>query len=260
LPIRAIATKQPPAQTIIPIAANAIAPSPLSDNVCYSDNVSYLEQMSPAVLTRSERQERTRAELLAAAARVFARRGYHAASVEEVAAEAGYTTGAVYSNFKGKEQLFLALTDYELEKRVADFRAVAEGAADPTEMEKAASERFAKFIREDPDWPLLYFEFWAYGARNPALREEFTKRRVAIQEVIAKGVERQAAALGVQLPMPAEQIAVGVGALINGLAFERVIDPESVSDDLFGLIVSRLFVGLLSGSANPEAAEEGSGE
>jgi AcrR family transcriptional regulator len=216
--------------------------------------------MSPAVLRRSERQERTRADLLAAAARVFARRGYHAASVEEVAAEAGYTTGAVYSNFKGKEQLFLALTDYELEKRLADFRAVAEGADSPEDIEQAASKRFAKFIREDPDWPLLYFEFWAYGARNPALREEFSKRRVAIQKVIAEGVERQAVELGVQLPMAADQIAVGVGALINGLAFERVIDPDSVSDDLFGLIVSRLFVGLLSTPAKPEGFEEGSPE
>jgi AcrR family transcriptional regulator len=206
--------------------------------------------MSPQVLTRNERQERTRAELLQAAARVFARRGYHGASVEEIAAEAGYTTGAVYSNFKGKEKLFLALTDYELEKRLADFGAVAEAADTPEGIEQAAGERFGKFIREDPDWPLLYFEFWAYGARNPNLREEFSKRRLAIQKVIAEAIERQSASLGLQLPMPAEQIAVGVGALINGMAFERVIDPGSVSDELFGLIVSRLIFGLLSSAGN----------
>ena len=117
-------------------------------------------------------------------------------------------------------------------------------------MEQAASERFGKFVREDPDWPLLYFEFWAYGARNPALREEFSKRRLAIQAVIAQAIERQCAELGLQIPIAAEQIAVGVGALINGLAFERVIDPESVSDQLFGLIVSRLVMGLLNTEAD----------
>jgi hypothetical protein len=45
--------------------------------------------------------------------------------------------------------------------------------------------------------------------------------------------------------MAADEIAVGVGALINGLAFERAIDPDSVSDELFGLIISRLIAGLL---------------
>ncbi len=201
--------------------------------------------MSPQVLTRKERQERTRAKLLAAAARVFARRGYHGATVDEIAAEAGYTTGAVYSNFEGKEQLFLALTDHELEKRRADFRAVFDASDTPEGIEREAANRFGQFIREDPDWPLLYFEFWAYGARNPALREEFTKRRLAIQELIAEGIERRCAELGIEIPMAAEQLAVGVGALINGLAFERAIDPESVSEELFGLIVSRLIVGLL---------------
>ena len=208
--------------------------------------------MVARVLTRKERQERTRAELLKGAARVFARRGYHGASVEEIAAEAGYTTGALYSNFKGKEQLFLALTDYELDKRLADFQAVVDAGASPDDVEQAASERFAKFIREDPDWPLLFFEFWAYAARNEELRKEFRSRRQAIQQVIAVAIERQSAEAGLELPLPAEQIAVGVGALINGLAFERVVDPDSVPDDLFGLIVSRLLAGLLTVPERPE--------
>ena len=77
------------------------------------------------VLTRRERQEQTRELLLDAAAMVFARRGYHEASVEEIASEAGFSTGAVYSNFSGKEELFLALADREVEERIAEIRAVA---------------------------------------------------------------------------------------------------------------------------------------
>ena len=76
--------------------------------------------MKTKVPTRRERQEQTRELLLDAAAMVFARRGYHEASVEEIASEAGFSTGAVYSNFSGKEELFLALADREVEKQVAD--------------------------------------------------------------------------------------------------------------------------------------------
>jgi AcrR family transcriptional regulator len=202
--------------------------------------------MSTEAETRKQRQERTRTELIEAAGRIFARRGYHGAGVEEIAAEAGYSTGAVYSNFKGKEELFLALSDQELEMRLADYRAVVDALDSPEGVEQTASERFGDFIRDDPDWPLLYFEFWAYGARNRKLRSEFVKQRAAEVKVIAEAIERQTAAAGVQLPLPAEQVAVGIGALINGLAFERVLDPDSVPDDLFGLILSRLIVGLLT--------------
>lgn len=202
--------------------------------------------MSNAGESRKQRQERTRSDLIEAAARVFARRGYHGTTVEEVAAGAGYTTGAVYSNFKGKEELFLALNDHELEKRLADYRAVADASASPQGVQQTASDRFGDFIRNDPDWPLLFFEFWAYGARNEALRAEFVKQREAELEIIAEAIRRQTASAGVELPLPPEQVAVGIGALVNGLAFERVLDPDSVPDELFGLILSRLVVGLLS--------------
>jgi AcrR family transcriptional regulator len=202
--------------------------------------------MSSETETRKQRQERTRVELIDAAGRVFARRGFHGAGVEEIAAEAGYTTGAVYSNFDGKEALFLALNEHELEKRLDDYRAVVGGLDSPQGVEDAAGGRFGDFIRDDPDWPLLFFEFWAYGARNRKLRAEFVRQRTAEVKIIAQAVERQTAAAGVELPLPAEQVAVGIGALINGLAFERVLDPDSVPDELFGLIISRLVVGLLT--------------
>lgn len=179
---------------------------------------------------------------------MFAHSGYHAASVEEVAAEAGYTTGAVYSNFKGKEQLFLALQDQELDRRVADYRAVDDAETSPDDLARAATERFAKFVQEDPDWPLLFFEFWAYGARNEQLREQFKEGRERVRGALAEGIERRAAEAGVELPLPAERLAVGIAALINGLAFERVIDPDAVTDELFGLLLSRLLIGLLTPS------------
>lgn len=194
---------------------------------------------------REIKQEQTRARLLEAAAAVFARRGYHVATLEEVAAEAGFTKGAVYSNFESKEALFLALVDQEIAKRVQEIGAVVQ-AAGGGDIEAEAERQFQRFVREEPHWPFLFYEFFAYGARREDLRGEFIKRRRAVHRVIANGIRVQAEQAGFDLPIPAEQIAVAFEALMNGLAFNRVLDPRSVPDGLFGLMMSRLLVGLLS--------------
>src|SRR5919202_3075808 len=98
----------------------------------------------PVETTRNRRelkQERTRAQLLDAAAEVFARRGYHVATLEEVAAEAGYTKGAVYSNFESKEALFLALVDQEIANRVQEIGLVVEAAAAGKDIEAEAERQ-----------------------------------------------------------------------------------------------------------------------
>src|SRR5881227_3486389 len=111
---------------------------------------------------RQAKQERTRWLLLGAAARVFARRGYHVATLEEVAAEAGFTKGAVYSNFESKEALFLALVDQEIAKRVREIGTVVEAGASPEAIEREAERQFQRFIREESHWPLLFYEFFSY--------------------------------------------------------------------------------------------------
>ena len=123
--------------------------------------------------TRQERRAETRERLLEAAARVFAREGYAGASVEEVAGEAGFSTGALYSNFSGKEELFLALLTRNVERvsgRVAD--AVAER---PTVEERAhgAAAEWMRFVEREPDQILLFMEFWAYAVRDPEVRPRF---------------------------------------------------------------------------------------
>jgi AcrR family transcriptional regulator len=190
------------------------------------------------VLTRREKQEHTRQQLLDAAARVFARRGYQQASVEEIAAEAGFTTGAVYSNFAGKEQLFLALADREVESRIGEIRAVAEAAERGEEAGAEAAQQFAHFLESDPRWPLLFYEFWSFGVRNAEIREEFSKRRDAVRDALAETLERVAGQLGFELRFPAPALAAAVSAALNGLAFERAADPDSIPDDVFAEFIS----------------------
>jgi AcrR family transcriptional regulator len=194
--------------------------------------------MVTAVPTRKERQEQTREQLVAAASRVFARRGYHQATVEEIAAEAGFSTGAVYSNFAGKEDLFLALADRQVSERVAEIEAVADAAEREDDAGAEAAAQFRAFLERDPDWPLLFYEFWSLSVRNPNLRGELAKRRDAIRDALADTLERVAAQHGFELRFPPQALATAIAASLNGLAFERAADPDALPDEVFAEFVT----------------------
>jgi AcrR family transcriptional regulator len=196
--------------------------------------------MTSKALTRGERQEQTREQLLDAAATVFARRGYHEASVEEIASEAGFSTGAVYSNFAGKEELFLALADREVEKQVAEIHAVAAGVEAGGEAAAEAGRRFQELLERDRDWPLLFYEFWSFGVRSARIQGEFAKRRQAVQDALAETLDRLATQLGFELRFPAPMLATAIGAILNGLAFERAADPGAISDEVLGEFVAAI--------------------
>jgi AcrR family transcriptional regulator len=196
--------------------------------------------MTTKVLNRRERQEQTRELLLDAAATVFARRGYHEASVEEIASEAGFSTGAVYSNFSGKEELFLALADRQVEHRIAEIRAVGDSVEAGGEAAAEAGRQFQELLKRDRDWPLLFYEFWSFGVRSARIQEEFAKRRQAVQDALAETLDRLAAQLGFELRFPAPMLATAIGATLNGLAFERAADPGAISDEVLGEFVAAI--------------------
>jgi AcrR family transcriptional regulator len=194
--------------------------------------------MVATVLTRKQRQQQTREELVGAAARVFARRGYHRATVEEIAAEAGFSTGAVYSNFDGKEELFLAIADRQVEERVREIVAVADAAEGRGDASAEAADQFRAFLESDPDWPLLFYEFWSLSVRNPELQDELAKRRDAFRDALAETLQRVATELGFELRFPAPALATAIAASLNGLAFERAADPNALPDDVFAEFVT----------------------
>lgn len=190
------------------------------------------------MLTRKERQARTRRELIAAAGRVFARRGYHKATIEEIAAEAGMTSGAIYSNFEGKEELFLAIADAQVESRVAEIQAVGDAAVGDGDAGVEAADQFRAFLESDPDWPLLFYEFWSVSVRDAGLQGELAKRRNAIRDALADTLERVATEHGFELRFPAPALATAIAASLNGLAFERAADPHALPDEVFGEFIT----------------------
>ena len=122
---------------------------------------------------RGERRLITRAQLLDAAERVFARDGLRGASVDAIALEAGYSTGAVYSNFKGKEDLFLTLLEERIDPRLENvYEAVeAELAAGVPPLE--AGRRFVSMLRAERDAFLLLVDFWGQAVRDSAAAARF---------------------------------------------------------------------------------------
>jgi AcrR family transcriptional regulator len=196
-----------------------------------------LSELMATVMSRKETQKKTRERVLSAASKVFASRGYHRATVDEIASEAGFTIGALYSNFAGKEELFLALADRQVEERVAEVAAMGD-AAEGEEPNKDAAEQLRAFLERDPDWPLLFYEFWSLSVRNPELQGELAKRRDAIRDALADTLERVAQRHGFKLRFPAPVLATAIAASLNGLAFERAADPKALPDEVFAEFVT----------------------
>lgn len=205
--------------------------------------------------TRVEKQARTRAELISTAAKVFGRCGYDGASVEEIAERAGYSHGAVYSNFEGKADLFLAVFEEYMAERVRELAetqaALPEGA--PLEARaRALADQWMERLGRDRESVLLHMEFIAHGDRDPELAGPFGTRSAAMREAVARYIEHFAAEEGVELPVPADDLAMVLRALGIGLAIESLVSPEAVRDDLYGDFIELLVTMLRDGgSAEP---------
>jgi len=193
--------------------------------------------------TRVERRARTRAELISTAATVFARRGYKGASVEEIAEEAGYSHGAVYSNFDSKADLFLALFEEYMAERVqelAESQAELPGDAPLEERARALADQWMDRLERDPDSVLLHMEFIAHAGRDPELAGRFGARSAAMREAVSDYISAYGDEAGVELPIAADEMALALRALGIGLAIESLVSPDAVRHDLYGDIVELL--------------------
>ena len=210
--------------------------------------------MSPRRLTRVEQREHTRTCLVQAAAKVFTRRGYDNASLDEVAEEAGFTKGAVYSNFKGKEDLFLATIDAHFEERLASIKRVMQ--EDPGEegIAHAAGMDFMQKLNADPEYFALFFEFWAYAQRNPAVKRKFLPRVQRFRSALAELFEAKSET-GFELEIPTEQLASMLVAMAAGVAMERELDPKAVPDDMYALMLQFFFRGLTADAQQASRVE-----
>lgn len=212
--------------------------------------------------TRAERQARTRAELLSTAAGVFARRGYNGASVEEIAEEAGYSHGAVYSNFESKAELFLAVLEDYMAERAQELAQTQLELGEDAPLEaraRALADQWMERFAKDRESFLLHMEFIANAGRDPATAERFGSRSASLRETISRYISHYAEKEEVELALSADDLALVLRALGIGLAVEALVSPAAVRDEVYGDFVE-LLVKLLreqAGNANAPATRKG---
>jgi AcrR family transcriptional regulator len=171
-----------------------------------------------ARMTRAESQAQTRSQLVATARQMFFEDGYHPTSLEKVADAAGYSKGAVYSNFRNKDELCAAVLD---EIRAERFAEVLELVSQPDRFE--ALRDWAERVIGDPGWTPLEVEFALHARPNEKLRTELAARLANIIQMLANGVE---SAGDLDLKMPSREAATVMLALGFGLGLLRSIDPS----------------------------------
>jgi AcrR family transcriptional regulator len=172
---------------------------------------------------RADRQQQTRDELLAAATRVFGERGFGNASIDEIAAAAGYTSGAIYANFAGKEDLFLSAFERQIARHIREVTEAVDAAGhDEAARTAAGAQQWIDFLDRSPELFLLFVEYWAYAVRDPKRRKAFSERFAAFRETTARMLGRD----------QDDPLAPAVNALVYGIAFQRLAEPDGIDDDL----------------------------
>jgi AcrR family transcriptional regulator len=198
----------------------------------------------PKRLTRKERQAQTRERLLDAAERVFLRRGLQGSSVEEIAAEAGFTRGAFYSNFKSKEELFVELLQSRVYRQYAEMVEEAqEQPGTPRERLRWGIERVRDVQKgEGGRW---LFRLWLECLTQAARDKEFRKLAATFwsgnRAVLAEQTKGTFKEIGRKPPLPAKQIATAMIALDVGLAVQHLVDPDEVPLDSYLPLFDLLF-------------------
>src|SRR4051794_41110628 len=176
---------------------------------------------------KGDKRERTRTALLDAALALTREKGFEQTTLQDVAARAGMTTGAIYGNFKNRDELFMALAVRQWAPIKPSF---APGASFADMMHAVADAVLASIPDRKPA-AIGALTFRAYALRHETVRAAFS-------EEMAKGLAAgatwmQTVFAAEDLPMPAETMVRVINALIEGLLFQRFLTPELMPDEVF---------------------------
>jgi AcrR family transcriptional regulator len=176
-----------------------------------------------ARLTRVEQQRQTHERLLDAARTVFATRGFLAATMDEIAAEAGYTRGAVYKHFGGKEGLWLAIMDALAQTHL---ELLDEALTKATDQQGLVQALTPNTNGDGARWGVATAEFVAAVAARPETAAAVVAAQRRHEEQIAAVLGRHCGRLGVRPALPLPDVVVLLGATAGGLILRRGMDPE----------------------------------
>ena len=175
---------------------------------------------------------------------VFSDRGMERASIDDVAEHAGFTKGAFYANFESKEQLFLAMLEENFAARLEEIDRALSTEEGPEAQARQAGLDFHRFLEFSDEWERLFFEFAAYAARNDEFRVELVARYRMLRDRVAEMMDRRAREIDVEPPFALTELALMTFVMANGVALERLLEPDAVSDDLYATMLEIFFTGL----------------
>jgi AcrR family transcriptional regulator len=176
-------------------------------------------------LNRAEQNERNRALVLAAARQVFLARGYHAATLDEIADEAGFSRGVVQSRFGNKADLFLALLEERITERAAENKRLAEGRSGAAGTH-VLREHAVRRNRAELDWGLLLIEFRVHAARDPDLSRRYAALHARTRQALAGVITELYRRAGQPPPFPPAEMAQMILAIEAGIRLEQAGEPE----------------------------------
>jgi AcrR family transcriptional regulator len=197
---------------------------------------------APKRFSRAEQTKRNRALLLSAAREVFMARGYHGATLEQIAEEAGFSKGVVYSQFDSKADLFLSLLEARIEQRSAKNATLLRADAGKTGI-GALTGQLNRVDRAEADWLLLVAEFRIHAARDPELNGRYAALHARTIEGLSQGFAAVADRSGFSLPFPPRQMAEIALALEYGAFLEQAANPDALSGPRLGELLARLLGG-----------------
>ncbi|GAA1481156.1 TetR/AcrR family transcriptional regulator [Gordonia sinesedis] len=175
--------------------------------------------------TRAERQAATRSDILAVARRRFLDQGYAATSLDDIAEEAGYSKGAVYSNFRDKPTLCRAVLESVHEEKLGEVVAIAEG--DTTiEARLEVLEQWLERTVGDVGWTMLELEFAVLSRRNPELADMITNLHVGMHATVVETLGTVVGGTGDPAGPSLDAIADMILATTIGLGVQRAVDPS----------------------------------
>ena len=191
-------------------------------------------------LTREESKDQTRERLIEAARTMFVKKGYVATSVEDIAAAAGYTRGAFYSNFDGKSELLIELLRRDHDRMHADYQSIMQDGGTRAEMESRVMAYYSQMFRHDECFP-LWVEAKLLASRDTKFRVRFNAFRNEKLEQIATYIRAFSEQVGTALPLPAETLALGLVSLVDGIQFFRMCDPQQFTDEKTESVLAGFF-------------------
>lgn len=197
--------------------------------------------------TSNKQQLRTRetqARLLDAAEEVFVRDGYEGAQLDEIAAMAGRSKGAVYSHFKSKEDLFLALFEHRTRSYIERLAGSLQKCSDRKQSMDAFREFYVGLVR-DRSWPILTLEFKLFALRHPEskerLRKAFDLSKTTNDNALYKQTFGQLSGRG---KTDNDLSLLALGPIVSGLILESHFEPKVLSEDALRQILGRIFEAL----------------